>query len=191
MKITNVKILDTGYVGTGIRGEQIQLAVADRAGYDGSSDVVSFTLKPSNITIGAQVKVEGKPIIDTLTDVSTTLVSTQNRVLQVSAIIQKSITTSGYDVNDVHQFFRLDRTRGLKLLYVDATGDTKKTIIEALGAVNTDNKDLFASETPSETNGTVSTTTPYLVGRVKDLSLTDSSVNTKYWSVRFNFEISG
>jgi hypothetical protein len=183
----NIKILDTGYIINGLLSAQTRLGLTLRAGYDGTSSVNAFTLKVAGLNFSSDASTESKPIANTLTDVSTTIVSTENPKVKLSCVMQKRITTTSWSTNDVYQLSRLRATRGLKLLYVDATTDVNKTIVEALGAINTNG--YFAAASPSTTNGTVSTTTPYLIGRIKNLSF-DDNPSGDYWRINFDFELS-
>lgn len=186
----NIKILDTGFVGhKKVRATQTQLSDANRAGYTGSA-VSAFTLKTANVSRSGTQNTESNPIINNNADVETTPTSASNRLLQVSLIMEKADTTSGWDKNELFQLNRLDRTKGLKILYPDVTtdSDSYKTLVEVLGAENTAGN--FSDGSPSEDNGTVSSTTPYLVGRVKSLNISDTPNGTK-WRINFTFEISG
>jgi len=163
-----------------------QLSDANRAGYTGSA-VSSMTLKSANLTWTSDAAVERKPIINTLTDSTTSQVSKKNSTVKIDFVMQKRITTAGWSVNDVYQLSRLEQTHGLKLLYVDGTSDTNKTVIEALGAINTNG--TFASGSPTDDNGTVSTTTPYLMGRVRNFTMRDTPTGD-YWRISFDFVVS-
>jgi len=183
----DIILLDTGYVSTESElTSQTQLSTANRAGNSGTSSVTEFTLKTSSISLGGKTNTENKPAINTFTEVSTTATGIANRVMSVSAILKKEIITSGYNTNNVIELLRMSRTKGLKLLYVDSTTNTQKTIIEAYGALNTDG--LFSNALPDSTAGTVSETTPYIVGRVKDMNISDTS-DGNYWRVSFKFEL--
>ena len=186
----NLKLLDTGFVNKTNTISQTQLGVSDRAGYDGSSDVSAFTLKVQSLSLSGDAKLENKSIVSNYTDVESSLVSNTNRTISVSTILKKEIVTANYDKNNVTEFLRMERTRGVKLLYPDGTSDDKKTIIEALGAENTGNTADFASASPSDTLGTVSTTTPYITGRVRNISVSDTA-DGDYWRITFNFNITG
>lgn len=182
----NLLLLDTGYIANSDITAQTQLSDDNRAGYTGAA-VSSFTLKVQNLSLSGSVSTENKPVINSLTDIDTTLVSVSNRMISVAAILHKRIVTDGYSTNNIVQLLRYERTLGLKLLYPSANTDLNKTIIEAYGAVNTNG--IFAHASPSADNGTVSTTTPYLVGRVKNITITDNETGD-YWRVTFQFEIS-
>jgi len=188
--MARLKLLDTGYVdATTSLASQTQLSDSDRAGYTGSA-VTSFTLKNAGVTRNRGVTTEVKPVPDALTNVGTSIISTNNEVYSVSMILSKAITTNGFSTNDIVQFVRMESTRGLKLLYPSDNNeiDGYKNIVQALGASNTGGN--FSEASPTDDKGTVSTTTPYLIGRVKNLSITDST-NSIFWSVSFDFEVSG
>lgn len=188
----NLKILDTGYISTTDTSSQTQLSDANRAGYTGAA-VSSITLKSANVTRASDVHIESKPIINTNTPSETTLVSVKNPIYKVNTIKKKEITIASWDDNDIVQIERLSSTKGLKLLYPSVITDTKKHIVEALGAVNTgklSTVDGFANASPTDDNGTVGTSQPYIVGRVKNLTMADNP-DGNYWRINFDFEVSG
>lgn len=185
--MAQIKILDTGFVSNETRATQTQLSDANRAGYTGSA-VTSFTLKNSGVSLGTSVNIEQKPIINSLTDNDSSLISVGQQIYSVNFILEKDIVTAGWDVNNLVQIMRLDRTYGLKLMYMTATGDTIPTIVEAMGQVNTGGN--FSDASPSDDNGTVSTTTPYLLGRVRNLRVSDSATNNTFWRISFDFVVS-
>ena len=187
--MANIKILDTGYVSTSspLSG-QTQLSDANRAGYTGSA-VSSFTLDTPDVSMNEQTSTENKPRIGTLTDSDTGLASVSNRVIKVSCILAKTETTTSWSTSKEYQFLRLSRTAGLKLLYLSGVSDTMKTIVEILGAIN--KAGTFSHASPTDDNGTIATTLPYLVGRVKNMSVTDGAKDKTYWKISFDFEVSG
>lgn len=185
--MSQLKILDTGYVANVVSGAT-QLSDANRAGYTGSA-VSSFTLKASSISYATNPNIEQKPIIGSLTDNSSSLTSINPTVYTVSFILAKTITTSGWDVNNVYQFLRMDRTYGLKLLYPSSTGDSLPTIVEAMGQANIGALGNFGTGA-SDDGGTVATTTPYLLGRVRNIRVGDSASDNSYWKVSFDFVVS-
>ena len=185
--MANVKILDTGYIKNSTLGGQTQLSVANRAGWDGASTIYSFTLNVTSLRLAGGAKTENKPVVGTLDDVDTSVVSSRNRMIQVSITLTKVDQAGNYQYNELFELVRLERTKGLKLIYVDGTSDNLKTIVEFLGEENVGG--VFSSGSPSETNGTVSSTTPYLVGRIKNFNVSDSSAEDKY-RITFDFELS-
>ena len=185
--MSQLKLLDTGFVSNATRVTQTQLSDANRAGYTGSA-VTSFTLKNSGSSLNAQVNTEQKPVINSLDDNSSSLVSVINDPYTISFILKKTITTSGFDVNDIFQLKRMERTQGLKLLYPSSDSDTIPTLVEAFGAVNIGGN--FSDGSPTDDNGTISATRPYLLGRVKNMRWGDDSTGD-FWKVTFTFEVSG
>ena len=186
--MANIKLLDTGYVSNKDLSGQTQIVPSLRAGFDGTSDVVSFTLKSAALGRSRQVNNENKPVVDTLQNPQTTLVSTGSTIIAVNAVLQNDLSSTAYDINELVQLDRLDSTRGLKLLYVDSTTDVKKTIVEGLGEVNING--VFADASPADTDGTVSTATPYLVGRIRNLRINEP-VDSNFYRIAFDFEITG
>lgn len=186
--MANLKILDTGYVSNETRGTQTQLSDANRAGYTGSA-VASISLNNSRISFNPSgANLEQKPIVNSLTDNSSSLVSVNNDRLRVEFILKKDIVTAGWNVNNVIEIKRLMRTQGLKILYPSATGDSLPTVVEALGAENTGGN--FSDGSPTDDSGTVSSTTPYLLGRIKSVSIQDGA-ESNFWNVSLEFEVSG
>jgi len=186
-------ILDTGYVSVSEdRGSQTQLSASNRAGYDGTSSVVSFTLKIENLSLNTNTSTDNKPVPGVFNDSPTTLISTANDVYNLSFIKQKVITTTGYGTNDMVQFRRLERTQGLKILYPSTTDDITgfKTLVEAFGASNTGDTTKFSESSASTFNGTVSLTTPYVIGRVKNFQISDNP-DGQHWRGSFSFEVCG
>lgn len=184
--MSQLKILDTGFISNETRASQTQLSDANRAGYTGSA-VAAISLINASLNLSGTVNIEQKPIINSLTDNSSSLVSVTPRIIAVAFILARDIVTSGFNVNNVLEILRLDRTSGLKLLYPDSTGDTLPTIVEAMGQVNLAGN--FSDGSPTDDNGTVATTTPYLLGRVKNLRITDSPGNNSFWRINFDFQI--
>lgn len=186
--MSQLKILDTGYVNATLSlASQTQIGDGDRAGYTGSA-ISSFTLPSNSSSLNGGVSIESKSIIGSNSDPSTSLISVNRRVYPISFILKKDIVTAGWDVNNVVQLSRLDRTQGMKLLYPASTGDILPNVVEAMGAVNIGGN--FSDASPTDDKGTVSTTTPYLVGRVKNFSVRDDQ-SGNYWRVSFDFEVSG
>ena len=181
-------ILDSGYISNETRASQTQLSDANRAGYTGSA-VTSFSLKSASVNLSGGVNVENKPVIGTLSENSSSLVSVNNRTLSVSCLLAKTIVTTGWSVNNIVQFLRLERTHGLKLLYPSATADSLPTLVEPMGQVNLAGN--FSEASPTDDKGTVATTTPYLLGRVQNVRIDDLATNNTWWRVTFDFVITG
>ena len=182
----DLTMLDTGYVATDTTGTQ--LSDANRAGYTGAA-VKAFTLKINNIRFSGNAKIENKPVVDTLSEVNTSTVAVNNRTLTLSGVLPKDDSNSeGYQYNELYQLVRLERTRGIKILYPSSVGDAKRTIVEDLGEDNI-NDSVFSTGAGSEDGGTVASTIPYLPGRVKNVSITDDANNKDFHRYTIDFEL--
>jgi hypothetical protein len=186
--MANITILDSGYLSAGIlRSSQVQLSYADRAGFMGGIGTVNaFTLKVNSMSLSSSVNVENKPIINRVSECNTSLISVENRSIRCRCIIKNVSITASWNVSLLYQFIRLERTHGLKLLYATGNTNINVTLIDDLGLVNVGG--MFASGAGSNAQGTVSSTTPYLVGRIKDISV-DDQADTNYWKIDFTFEL--
>jgi hypothetical protein len=183
-----LKLLDTGFVSNETRATQTQLSDANRAGYTGSA-VSGFSLDVSKVTVSRNNNVEQKPIINSMTDNSSSLVSVGPMTLSVTMRWTKDVVTSGWSTGKLHQFMRMETTYGLKLLYPSAVDDVLTPVVEALAQENLAGN--FSDASPSDDNGTIAATLPYLLGRVRNISITDSSKNNKHWTITFDFQVSG
>jgi len=179
------KILDTGYVYYANVAGQTQLLDSQRAGYTGSG-VTSFTLLSASDSMGQGVNVDNPTTINSSGTNNTVLSSIANMVFKVSFIVHKTIVTSGFDINNIVQLNRLQKTHGLKLLYLSSNESVagKHSLIEAFGEQNVGGE--FSAGSPADDDGTVSTTTKYLVGRVSGLTLMNAAAGT-YWKGSFDF----
>lgn len=187
----NIKILDSGYVNKDTAlASQTQLSRANRAGYNGSSAVKAFTLKTSGgFALSGNVKIQNKGVIGVVDDHDTSLISATNRIISTAVVLQKNDTTLGFEYNQLIQFLKLERTHGLKILYPDGTSDTNKTLIELMGKPNQGvGNSPFASLSPSEDDGTVSNTTPHIVGRLRNININDTP-DGNFFRISFNFEV--
>ena len=186
-KITQIKLLDTGYLNPSLAiGSQTQAALADRAGYTGAT-VSAFTLDTQSSNVNSAVTTENKPVPDSFTETDTSLVSSTNRIIAMSCRFQKDNDSGTFNKNDIHEFLRMERTPTLKIIYPSDLLSNKKPVIEYMGAGNI--AGTFSAGSPSDANGTVSTTTPYLVGLVKGISVSDKALSN-WFTVTFNFELS-
>jgi hypothetical protein len=188
--MTKIKILDSGYLSaTTALTSQTQITATNRAGYTGST-VSAFSLDTANLSLNGSVGIEDKPIINTLVESQTSLISVTNRRIPINVIVRKTMVADGFQYTKLYQLARLERTHGLKILYLDSAADGAiPTIIEVFGAPNI-GQSPFASATASDATGTVGLTIPYLVGRVRDVSISDDA-SGNYWRVSFTFELTG
>jgi len=184
------KLLDTGFISASTtRASQVQLSDSERAGYTGSA-VAAMTLKLGSHSRNSNANTDNKSLVNSTSYSPTALVSVTNPIYRINCVIQKADYTTGWDKNELIQLSRMETTKGVKLLYISAaeavTGYT--TLIEAMGRSNLSGN--FSSASPSEDSGTIATTIPYLVGRVKNLSISDDVTGT-FWRISFDFEVSG
>ena len=188
--MTNIKLLDTGFISVSTdRASQVQISDSERAGYTGSA-VSAITLKLSSHTRGSGANTDNKAIINTNVESPTALVSIKNPSYKISCIIKKEDDTTGWNTNSIIELSRMETTYGLKLLYIDSAESVTGyvTLIEAIGRKNISGN--FSDGSPSDDNGTIGSTIPYLVGRVKNLIINDMTDGT-YWKISFDFEVSG
>lgn len=187
-----LQLLDTGYVANKAILTQVgqQLSVSERAGFDGSLNVNGFVLDTfGSNTYGGASNVDQKNSLDFLDDATTSVISVANDTIKISAYFFREISDTLYQHGIMYQLNRLKKTRGLKLLYPSAADvDGKKTIVEAMGQKNIGGN--FSEALPTDTKGTVSETTPYLVGRVTNVTIADPTNGTR-WGVSFDFVIEG
>ena len=183
-----LRLLDTGYVGNSNLANQTQLSDGERAGFDGST-MQYLELDIQNISYSYEVNINSKPVVNSLDNNRITPVSNTNPTLNVTMIINKELLTANHEYNNMQTFIDYFNTRGLKLLYPSNTTDnTKKTIVEALGEKNKGG--VFSSGSPSAASGTVSATTPYLVGLVRNPNINDTE-NSNFYKVTFRFVVTG
>jgi hypothetical protein len=112
--------------------------------------------------------------------VSTQPVSFENRIFEVDMVLLKTSSTDQELLRDLcgisgsNTYPGAIGTTGVKLLYVNGTSDTKKTIIELLGATGTS----FHSANPASNSGTIDTTYPAILGFIENITVEDSADGT-------------
>jgi len=166
-----IKILDSGWYSRERDGSQA--AVADRAGYDGTSAVTTFEIDFFSIVRNGTANVDDSPVPGLNSNAELNQVTSGNPLYVMKAILAKDLATTGFNNTILYELQRLDRTVGVKLMYPSVTTDTKKSIIEVSGAANKagvfqgSGKELDAS-------------TPYLMGRVKRVTVNDDAKRTNF-----------
>ena len=102
----------------------------------------------------------------------------------------KTFDTTNYNINDLYQLGRIERTRGLKLLYPSDNNEEAghRNIVEGFGMVNRNG--TFTGTVVTDVLGIVGTAVPYLLGRVKGFRISDNETGD-YWRYTFTFEVSG
>lgn len=184
-------LLDSGYLSDKNLAGQTQLDPEDRAGFNGTTSVTSFLLDTTgDNTFASAANVENKSVIDNFNNNTTSLVSVANEQITISFTTPKKLNNTLYQYSLLHQLNRLKSTRGLKLLYLSDVNeiDSKMTSIQALGQHNINGN--FAATTPTDTDGTVATNMPYLVVRVTSVSIADKPSNTR-WVVTISCVVEG
>jgi hypothetical protein len=178
----NLNILDTGYISDLPLGSQTQLTPADRAGFNGTTSVFSIPFDTESISFQENFNFEGEPVLNNYDPYPVMVSSSKNPIIPITIIEDKQITETNHEYNNLDTLRRFQHTKGLKLLYPSAIGDPN--IIEALGVRN---NGFFHSATPSTTNGTILTDTPYFAGKIKNFRIADST--TSKWRITFDFEV--
>jgi len=183
--MAKIKILDTGYVSSTGTTSQTQLSDANRAGYTGAA-VTSFTLNNEGLSLSGGNTIERKNPVDTFDNTTTSSVGVKNRSVRVTTRWHKTETTSGYQYNEIFQFMRMERTKGLKLLYLTDVNeiDGYVNLVQIMGRENVGGE--FSDASPSDDSGKIGQTIPYLVGRVQNMTLSDPT-NTTYYTIAFDF----
>jgi len=173
-----ITLLDTGYLTRDREGTPE--ADADRAGYDGSSTVTGFVLKGASIKESLDANLDTNSIPGSTSFAELNKVSFENPKYVIKCILAKDDGTTGFEYSQLYQLRRLIKTDGVKILYPSSVTDTYKTIIELNGAYNGANGEFQGS------GKEVSAGTPYIVGRVKDIGISDDS-NKKYFEIQITF----
>ncbi len=173
-----IKILDSGWYSRDRIGTQAD--AADRAGYDGSSSVSTFTLKVKSIKQQSGANIETNPIPGSTSLTELNYVSSENPVYTLKCIVSKDDATAGFDNSMMYELLRLESTAGIKLMYPSDTSDDKKTIVELVGAANTSG--VFQGSGKELTAGT-----PYLEGRFKKIAVADTA-NTPNFEISLTFQ---
>lgn len=188
--MTQIKLLDTGYLSDDTLTGQTQAAVANRAGYDGSANVVAFAFNTQTLSRQRTPTFENKPVITNFDPFKSSLISINNQTIGFTIVVPRSTANSSavYGTNYLTQLLRMEKTPTKKLLYVDSVATELITIVQMLGAGNINSN--FANASPSDNNGTVGTTIPYLVGLVRFGSINDSQANRTNLIIPVTFEVS-
>ena len=176
--MANIKILDTGYLSADRTGTP--LAVTLRAGYDGSGTVSPFTLKVESLNKEGNSLIDNSPIPNSGDQTKTIFIGFENNGYALNCIVSKDQSNTGYQYDYLYQLSKLEKTSGMKLLYVDSTTDGTKTIVERFGNKN-------VSGVFQGSGKELSASTPYLIGRVKKVRIGDDAKGDKY-RISINFE---
>jgi len=172
-----IKLLDTGWYSRDRTGTQA--TVANRAGYDGSSSVTTFTLKTRSVTLTRASNQDDNPVPSSTTATEVNKVTSENNKYTLKCLLKKDDTTSGFQYSQLYQLARMDKTSGVKLLYPSDTTDDIKELIELMGEANTSG--VFQGSGKE-----LSASTPYIVGRITSLSI-NGGENQEYFDITITF----
>lgn len=173
-----LRIYDTGYYTTGNLSNQE--SDANRAGYKADTTITYIELSITGISRNAGANVDDGVNVGNFTTTDINFTSFSNATYDIDCFIDKDDDNSeGYKYNKLTQILRLEKTKGLKVIYPSSVLDTYKTSIELAGAYNAVNGVFQGSGKP------LPASTPYISGRVLKVSgLKDDSKSKK-----FNFKI--
>jgi hypothetical protein len=159
-----INILDTGWYSRDRDGTQA--AVANRAGYDGTSAVTTFTINTKAITLTKGSSIDDKPVPSSSSFTELNQVTAENPSYSIKMIISKDDATADFNNSMFFQLMRLDSTDGIKLVYPSDETDDDKSVVELMGAANIAGNFQGAGKE-------LSASTPYLQGRFKKISVVD------------------
>ena len=138
---------------------------ANRAGYNGTSAVNYFEMDVEKAVRNASANTDDAPTPGNYTTPEVNYVSFETATYTLSCVMSRDPPTGiTYQYNILYQLARLEKTKGIKLIYPSNTTDTRKGIIELLGAYNGVNG-VFQGSGKTLTAGSV-----YISGRVKQVS---------------------
>lgn len=185
--MSSIKILDTGYVSARTRTGKTQLSNANRAGYTGSNVTAFDVGSPGNTRYSLKFNTDANPVLENDDNYDTSFISKNNDMISFSVIMPRGAITSGYNTTQLNEFARLGKTKGVKLLYPSNDSSTLPGVIENLGYENINGH--FSAGSPNEGNGTVSNSTPYIVGRFIDIAISDDANNKSNFIISCTFEV--
>lgn len=116
--MTNITILDTGYVRTDNSGSQ--LATSARAN---SGSVIS--LQSVSVNFDTKSNLDDSPALGTYTECEVNLASFENRKIVIQGVFK---TSSATDMALVYPLHQLVQTKGYKAIYYPSVGDTTQLI---------------------------------------------------------------
>ena len=175
-----LRIYDTGNYTTDLIS---QAAVADRAGFDGVSTCNYIELGITSINRNAGANVDDGVNVGNYETTDLNFTSFANATYDFSCYVKKGESDPlTYKYNMLTQIARLEKTKGLKLIYPNATTDTIKSIVELLGAYNAD-VGVFQGSGKALATGT-----PYISGRVLKVSAIKDDGKSKLFTFKITFE---
>lgn len=178
-----LRIFDTGYYST--TDLSSQETNANRAGYDGISTVVWFDLDVTSIKRNAGANTDNSPTPGNYSNPDINFVSFEGTTYMIECSMAKNYSpASTFQYNFWIQLARLEKTKGLKVIYPSSASDTYKTSIEQFGEYNASNGVFQGSGKPLPAG------TPYISGRVHKISgFSDDSKSKRFkFTIEFRCE---
>ncbi len=177
-----LRLYDTGYhSGEYANSATYRESLANRAGYNGSDSVTYITLNVTHISRNAGNSVEQEPTPANYVQPETNFVSYEGAKYTLNCYLKKNDSTAGYQYNLLTQILRMERTKGIKLIYPSTVTDDHKSIIEVIGAYNA------ANGVHQGSGKSLPASTPYIAGRCKITNLKDDS-KSKIWTFNMEFD---
>jgi hypothetical protein len=162
-----------------------RLSKSQRAGYKTSSDTVTyFEISVTQISRNAGGEVDNTPSPGTYESAELNMTSFENAKYTFTCQVKYDVYTSStnYDYSWLYQLVRLERTKGLKLIYPSNTSDTVKTPVELMGAYNSVNGVFQGSGKP------LAAGYPYISGRVSRVNSLDFDAKSKMLKFKIEFD---
>jgi len=173
-----LKIYDTGYYTKDNLSNRESFA--NMAGTTGSVNAY-IILNVKSITRNAGSNVDDTPNVGNYTTTDLNYTSFANATYDIECFVDKiDPNLLGYDYNELYQIMRLEKTKGIKVLYVDSTSNDRKTIVELLGAKNAVDGAFLGTVLPAGT--------PYISGRVLKVSGLKDDAKTSKFTFKITFE---
>jgi hypothetical protein len=159
--MASIKILDTGYATADKTGTQYTLS--NRAGTDvAQTSINSFDLQIENITLNGGGSVQDNAEIKTNFHLSSASPVTHNNpVFLLSCSVARDALPADFDNGFLFQLIKLERTKGVKILYLSDTTNRLPELVELYGIG-------YKGSAFSSTVG--GATIPYVPGYVKSVS---------------------
>jgi len=187
--MTEFKIIDTGYANVDKDGSALSLD--NRAGYNGATAVYPFTFNIKNDTInggGSVTTQEEIRLDDNLSVISP--VTYKNPTFVLACEIDRDddlLLSPNFQTSWIYQLIRLERTKGIKLLYITSTTDRLKTLTELYGyryrfGPYTDFLKVVESSSVSY---------PYIPGYVKGISNLNTNASGDKITFSITFVVTG
>lgn len=166
--MTNIKILDTGWLSSSRSGSQETNSNRANSGS-------AITVKAVTMSLASNMLISPSPIPASFADAPVNVNGFENPKISISKILDK-VEASEYNL--LYEIYRLSRTKGMKLLYIDGSSVNKKTMMELLGTTSTN---FHGNE--------IDSTYPAFMGYVRSVTINDDAQGK--FRLNINFTISG